>query len=71
MNTVEEIEKAVERLAARDLEKLLSWIDERRQAQWTRQMDKDAAAGKLDFLYEEADAERQAGQLRDWPADAK
>jgi len=30
-------------------------------------MDQDAAAGKLDSLFEEAAAERQYGKLRDWP----
>jgi hypothetical protein len=30
-------------------------------------MDQDAEAGRLDFLFQEADAERAAGQLNDWP----
>jgi hypothetical protein len=30
-------------------------------------MDQNAAAGRLDFLFEEADAERTTGQLHDWP----
>jgi hypothetical protein len=30
-------------------------------------MDQDAAAGKLDSLFEEAEAGRKSGQLRDWP----
>ena len=33
----------------------------------TMQMDEDAAAGKLDFLFDEADRERKAAKLRDWP----
>jgi hypothetical protein len=32
-------------------------------------MDSDATAGKLDFLFHEADAERAAGSLHDWPAE--
>ena len=31
-------------------------------------MDKDAASGKLDRLFEEAESERAKGTLRDWPA---
>ena len=31
------------------------------------QMEQDAASGKLDFLFQEADEERRAGKLRDWP----
>jgi hypothetical protein len=65
MSTVEEIERAVEQLAPEDFARLSAWIDARRHAQWTRQMDRDAAAGRLDFLFEEAEAERAAGQLHD------
>jgi hypothetical protein len=34
-------------------------------------MERDATAGRLNFLFDEAAAERQAGRLRDWPADEK
>ena len=67
MSTVEEIERAAEQLAPADFGRLVSWINRRHHEQWTRQMDQDAAAGKLDSLFEEAEAERQCGQLRDWP----
>lgn len=67
MSTVEEIERAAEQLAPADFDRLVSWINRRHHEQWTRQMDRDAAAGKLDFLFEEAETERQSGQLRDWP----
>jgi hypothetical protein len=60
MHSVEEIEQAVEQLAPPDLARLAAWIEARLHNQWSRQMDKDAAAGKLDFLFEEADAERRA-----------
>jgi hypothetical protein len=71
MNTVEEIEQAVARLAPSDFDRLASWISARYHDLWTRQMDGDAAAGKLDFLFNEAAAERQAGPLPDWPSDKK
>jgi hypothetical protein len=69
MNTVEEIEQAAERLAPSDFDRLASWVSARYHELWKRQMDTDASAGKLDFLFNEADAERQAGSLKDWPAD--
>jgi hypothetical protein len=69
MTTVEEIEQAAERLAPSDFGRLASWVSARYHDLWTRQMDTDAAAGKLDFLFNEADAERTAGSLHDWPAD--
>jgi len=31
-------------------------------------MDADSAAGKLDFLFAEADREFDEGSARDWPA---
>lgn len=34
---------------------------------WDRQMAEDAEAGRLDFLIEEAEAERARGELRDFP----
>lgn len=67
MNTVEEIEQAAERLAPSDFARLASWVSARHHELWTRQMERDADAGKLDFLFDEAGAEREAGSLHDWP----
>ena len=71
MTTVEEIEQAAERLAPSDFDRLAAWISARYHDLWSRQMDSDGAAGKLDFLFNEAAAERAAGSLHDWPADNK
>jgi hypothetical protein len=71
MTTVEEIEQAAERLAPSDFDRLASWISTRYHELWKRQMDTDAAAGKLDFLFNVADAERAAGSLHDWPGEKK
>ena len=67
MRTVEEIEAAIEALSAEEFSKLTDRLISRRNARWDRQMDEDAASGKLDFLTVEADAARKAGMLRDWP----
>jgi hypothetical protein len=58
VNTVEEIEQAAEKLAPRDFARLAAWISARDHELWTRQMERDAVAGKLDFLFDEADTER-------------
>ena len=71
MTTVEEIEQAAEQLAPSDFDRLASWVSARYHELWKRQMDSDATVGKLDFLFDEAAAERQTGHLRDWPADTK
>jgi len=67
MSTVLEIERAIKKLPAPDLTRLAQWILERDNEQWDRQMDKDATAGKLDFLVKEANAARKSGTLRKWP----
>ena len=69
MTTVEEIELAAVRLAPSDFERLASWVGECSHDLWKQQLDGDATAGKLDFLFHEAASERQAGQLRDWPSE--
>lgn len=67
MSTVEEIERAIEQLPPQDVTKLTAWLLKRDNEEWDRQRNKDAAAGRLNFLFEEAEAERKAGELRDWP----
>jgi len=54
-------------LSSKDFDRLAVWVDRRRKEKWDRQMDEDVAAGRLDFLFEEAEAGRQSGKLRDWP----
>jgi hypothetical protein len=68
MNTVEEIEQAAEQLAPTDFNRLALWVSTRYHDLWQRQMERDAADGKLDFLFKEAEDERQASLLRDWPS---
>lgn len=67
MNTVEELEQAAAKLAPSDFVRFASWVSARQHELWTEQMERDAKTGKLDFLFDEAGAERKAGQLCDWP----
>jgi hypothetical protein len=62
-----EIKRAVRLLSPRELAELAAFISEHDSAEWDKQMEQDAAGGKLDFLFEEAERERAAGKLRDWP----
>lgn len=68
MTTVEEIEHAVEELTPSDLARFAAWVREYDAKVWNRQLDEDSAAGRLDFLFDEAKMERKTGKLRDWPA---
>jgi len=66
MSTVEEIKQAASALTVDEREELLEFLlgaDD----DWDRQMAKDAAAGKLDTLVDEARAAMGDGSLRDWP----
>ncbi|HSH39140.1 MAG TPA: hypothetical protein VK993_10170 [Chthoniobacterales bacterium] len=67
MSTIEEIEAAIAGLPREEFWKLTDRLIARREDEWDRQMDEDSASGKLDFLFDEADAERQAGTLKEWP----
>jgi len=63
MSMVEKIEQDIEGLSSTDFDRLAARVDRRRNEKWDRQMDEDAAAGRLDFLFEEAQAGRKSGKL--------
>lgn len=63
-----ELKSAVRDLPPQELAELAAFIAEQDNAAWDKQMDEDSAAGKLDFLIEQADRAEAAGELRDWPA---
>ena len=67
MKTVEEIEQEIRELPPSGVAKLSVWLAEYDAKVWDRQMEEDAASGKLDALFEEAERERKAGKLRVWP----
>jgi hypothetical protein len=67
MSTISEIEQAIERLAPDERARLAAWLARREAQDWDAQMDADAASGKLDFMFREADDERKDGKLTDWP----
>ena len=67
MMSLAEIKSAVRELSPKELAELTAFISEQDNAVWREQMEQDAASGKLDFLFQEADAEREAGKLRDCP----
>ena len=63
-----EIKSAVHALSPEELAELTAFIlDQEDGDAWDKQMERDAAAGKLDFLHEEAERAEREGTLRDWP----
>jgi hypothetical protein len=62
-----EIKELATQLPPEELTALTAFLVKRDQSAWDDQMEKDAASGKLDRLFEEAQSERTNGTLRDWP----
>jgi hypothetical protein len=67
MSRVEEIEDAIDRLPPEEFRRIVHWVTERDQERWDEQLDRDAASGKLEVLFEEAEKESKEGLLREWP----
>jgi hypothetical protein len=64
MSDVEQIERQIQSLDDQAFARLRQWFIEYDHARWDRQIEADSAAGKLDFLAEEALAEHRAGKTR-------
>ena len=60
MSGVNEIEEAVRRLTAAELDAFRTWFAEFDAAAWDRQMEGDVAAGRLDSLADHLDKKRAA-----------
>ena len=67
MSRVEELQRTLQELTADEFTQITSYIHALEQERWDSQLDQDAAAGKLDFLIDEARKDEQAGRLKDWP----
>ena len=57
MSTVQEIESAIEKLPDHDVAEIRSWL-------WERDIERDAAAGRLDKFADEALREHRTGKTR-------
>jgi hypothetical protein len=65
MGNIKSIEKAVEALPPEELAEFRRWFAEFDAAAWDKQIDNDAASGKLDGLAAEALADYRAGNPRE------
>jgi hypothetical protein len=54
LTAVEEIESAILRLSPKELGQLAEWVLDLDEQNWDNQIERDSAAGKLDFLAKEA-----------------
>lgn len=65
MSTVQEIQLAIDSLPNTEYVRLMNWIHERDWQDLDKQLEIDVAAGKLDFLAEEAMEEKKNGTLKE------
>jgi hypothetical protein len=61
---VEQIEAEILKLSPKELTQLTDWVLDLDEQQWDKQIESDAAAGKLDFLAKEALLELESGESR-------
>ncbi len=64
MTTVEAITAALAELPPEQVAQVRDWLNERAEAEWDAQIERDERAGKLDALAERALAEHRAGRTR-------
>ena len=65
MSDLEHLEQQVLQLSPEDLAKFRAWLIELDHQLWDKQIEADAAAGKLNRLIAEAHAEFKAGKVRE------
>jgi hypothetical protein len=71
MSTVQEIEKAIQKLPREEIFRLREVIQHRFDDEWDRQFADDAESGLLDEIAEAALAEHRAGKSTPLPRDEK
>lgn len=64
MGKVEDLERAVRELSAEDFRAFRNWFFELDAELWDQQLERDAAAGWLDRLAEEALEDHRSGRAR-------
>lgn len=64
MTNLTEIESAIKQLPQNEAKKLSEWLQDYIADEWDRQMQADARSGKLDKLINQAEADINAGRIK-------
>jgi hypothetical protein len=64
MGKIENLEKQIQELSDEELARLRQWFAEYNAEKWDRQIEADAAAGKLDRLAEKALRDHAEGRTK-------
>ncbi|HXI13725.1 MAG TPA: hypothetical protein VNM92_13940 [Thermoanaerobaculia bacterium] len=65
MTKVQALEEEIKKLSPAELAELRAWLLERDADAWDHEIERDAAAGKLDKLFEKSLADHRAGKSRE------
>ena len=65
MTKLEALEEEIKKLSPEELAQLREWLLERDAEEWDREIERDAASGKLDKLFEKSIADHRAGKSRE------
>jgi hypothetical protein len=65
MTTVEDIERAILQLPPAELDRFRAWFEALDAQRFDERIERDARAGKLDTMADEALAEHRAGRSRE------
>lgn len=65
VSTVDQIEAAIAQLPQAEFWKIADRVMQMREEAWDRQIEADAASGKLDQLFDEADRDFEMGRVRE------
>ena len=65
MTNLQKVQVAIESLSREEYTQLRRWFSERDWERWDREIERDTASGKLDFLVEEALKGKSKGRLRE------
>ena len=64
MSKVEQLKSEIEKLPKEDFVELFQWLTEKDWENWDGEIEADSAAGKLDFLIQEARQAKKKGTLK-------
>ena len=65
MTKLQLLEEEIKKLSPEELAQLRDWFLELDAHQWDREIEQDAASGKLDKLFENSLADHRAGKSRE------
>jgi hypothetical protein len=65
MTKVQKLEGEIEKLSPQEVAELRDWLLERDAEAWDREIERDAASGKLDKLFEKSLADHRVGKSRE------